>query len=102
MATHSSYSCLENTMDRGAWRATVHVAAESDTTEPLKCSRKGSQGRRASPCGSCHSCSSLGQSMEQRKKALHLTALLPTPPLPSSSSHACQSQRLYLSVLEMK
>ena len=26
------YSCLENPMDRGAWRATVHVAAESDMT----------------------------------------------------------------------
>ena len=24
MATHSKYSCLENPMDRGAWRATVH------------------------------------------------------------------------------
>ena len=23
MATHSSISCLENPMDRGAWRATV-------------------------------------------------------------------------------
>ena len=28
------YSCLENSMDRGAWRATVHgVTKESDTTE---------------------------------------------------------------------
>ena len=27
------YSCLENPMDRGAWRTAVHVAAESDTTE---------------------------------------------------------------------
>ena len=28
------YSCLENPMDRGAWRATVHgVAKETDTTE---------------------------------------------------------------------
>ena len=27
------YSCLENPMDRGSWRATIHRIAESDTTE---------------------------------------------------------------------
>ena len=27
------YSCLENPMDRGAWRGTIHEVAESDTIE---------------------------------------------------------------------
>ena len=29
------YSCLENPMDRGAWRATVHGVAELNMTELL-------------------------------------------------------------------
>ena len=33
MATHSSILALENPMDGGAWRATVHGVAESDMTK---------------------------------------------------------------------
>ena len=29
MATHSSYSCLENPMDRGAWHATQSMGLQS-------------------------------------------------------------------------
>ena len=30
------YSCLKGPMDRGVWRATVHIVTESDTTELTK------------------------------------------------------------------
>ena len=30
------YSCVENHMDRGAWRATVHTVAEAGMTEACK------------------------------------------------------------------
>ena len=34
MASHSSITCMENYMDGGVWRATVHgVAKELDMTE---------------------------------------------------------------------
>ena len=34
------YSCLENSVDRGTWWATVHGVAESVTTEQLSLSEK--------------------------------------------------------------
>ena len=33
--TPLQYSCLENPMDGGAWKAAVHEVAESGTTEQL-------------------------------------------------------------------
>ena len=33
MANPLQYSCLENPMDRGAWRAAIHKAEESDMTK---------------------------------------------------------------------
>ena len=30
------YSCLKNSMDRGAWQATVHRVAKSDTSKHSK------------------------------------------------------------------
>ena len=43
------YSCLENSTDRGAWRAAVHGVTELDTTE-LALSIWTSQGMEESPC----------------------------------------------------
>ena len=40
------YSCLENPVDRGAWRATVHSVTESDTTEATEYTHKGEGGHR--------------------------------------------------------
>ena len=37
------YSYLENSMDRGAWLATVHGLKGSDTTEPLTLDVNGSR-----------------------------------------------------------
>ena len=39
------YSCMENSMGRGAWRATVHRVVELDTTE-----RPSTQHRAHIPC----------------------------------------------------
>ena len=36
----SQYSCLENSMDGGAWRAIVRGIAESDMTEQLSTHRE--------------------------------------------------------------
>jgi len=40
-------SCLENPMDRGAWRATVHGITESDTTEATEHTRMQTRSRDA-------------------------------------------------------
>ena len=52
-------SCLENPMDRGAWRATVHGAAQSDVTEATQHTHGHRKmvlggGRGKGDDGSCH------------------------------------------------
>ena len=47
METHSNNSCLEDSMDRGAWWAIVHGFAESDMTEQVTCHFSASQ---LTPC----------------------------------------------------
>ena len=43
------YSCLENSKNRRAWRATVHGVAESDTTERLSIAHNKSHLHMQSP-----------------------------------------------------
>ena len=61
-------SCLENPMDRGAWWATVHKIAESDTTEVTK-----------------HTCT-------------HMSISPPTPIQGSIFSQECQNEKVKLSL----
>ena len=50
------YSCLENPMDRGAWRATVHRVTESDTTEHIHTPTHTHRGHQGTPKTACTSC----------------------------------------------
>ena len=38
------YSCLENSMDRGAWWGIVHEVAKSDTTQGIFPTKESNQG----------------------------------------------------------
>ena len=52
------YSCLENSMERGAWQSTIHGIAESDTT--LRCSETQLQCEEKGPTPPSNSWTSIG------------------------------------------
>ena len=66
------YSCLENSMDRGAWRNTVHaVVKESDTTEKINLisHRSMEQLLRAAPPAQMHTTHGLASPAASRDTA---------------------------------
>ena len=46
-SNNTQYSCLKNSIDRGAWQAIVHGISESDMTEQLSTEHSGKQSIRA-------------------------------------------------------
>ena len=74
-ATPLQYSCLENSMDRGAWRAIVHGnRKESDTTE----------------CGTASAVEKETGSAESRIVTEDRLAGVMCPPPQAGGAHVCQ------------
>ena len=66
------YSCLENSMDRGAWQCTVQrVHKESDKSERLNTAQNSLE-EAVFRCGGLHFCCLLGSALYQRVAILRL------------------------------
>ena len=59
------YSCLEDPMDRGAWRAMVHRVTELDTTEQLNDNRDRIDQGVSLPGGGVEVCSGRGSTLNR-------------------------------------
>ena len=80
MATHT-YSCLKNSMDRGAWRATVHGVAKNQTRLRVQARTTGAISCPVGPISTRHDCHA----------SLHYyeTIILRTRSLFCSLQHTC-------------
>ena len=77
------YSCLENPMDRGAWRATVHRGSEPDTTECLGTNARPTSRRGALPRGPGVKAPSLTHSLALSAGHAGPFEILPLPSFPT-------------------
>ena len=95
------YSCLENPMDRGAWRATVHRGSEPDTTECLGTNARPTSRRGALPRGPGVKAPSLTHSLALSAGHAGPFEILPLPSFPTEVLttfhpwHILQPQHFY-------